>query len=589
MYQTLPGVQVPAHLYVPEGINSPAPAILFYPGHWWPDSKTRPDFQAFCINAARLGFVVLSFDPFGQGERGISSRDHRRTEALLVGVAQQGIAEYETQCALEYLLTRKEVDQQRIGMTGASGGGYNTWMTAALDPRIKVAVPVVGTSEFYQQLHVCRPLDWYQAREHCHFVPRLIQYANNHELLALVAPRPLMVISASEDQSFPPESVREIVAYGRELYRTCGAAERLGFFEDTQDSHGYQKRKREASYGWFRRWLMNMGDGSAYPEPPTETLPYDSPELRCFPVGQNQAAGPGIMAAVQKLASQIAPSPTLPPLEPVLGILPKTSNSQVRITPELIQRLEFASEKGLAIPAFLLKTSQEEKGILIAVDDRGKESLVSDPFIQAALANGWSICGVDPRGIGELTTSKPGWVFAVSLLLGNYFPWLQAWDVNCVVNTLHASEAYAQKHMGLYARGHDAAMAATFALAQISGRKPIPLQWFVFREGFLSFRQFLNRPASLPQSCQLKDEEEKVPGVFDREIPHQYFLFNGLRYFDLPQLMAWSGIKGMVVNPLDGDWKRMGAAEAQKLLPSSIQIISEEDPTTALRAFLQGR
>src|SRR3954468_2460123 len=91
IYESLPGSPVPAHLYVPEGLAGPAPAVLFYPGHWWPDSKARPDFQAFCINMARLGFVVLSFDPFGQGERGVSSRDHRRTEALLVGVAQRRI------------------------------------------------------------------------------------------------------------------------------------------------------------------------------------------------------------------------------------------------------------------------------------------------------------------------------------------------------------------------------------------------------------------------------------------------------------------------------------------------------------------
>jgi hypothetical protein len=89
VFESLPGVSVPAHLYIPDQIEKPAPAILFYVGHWWPDSKARPDFQAFSINMARLGFVVLTWDPFGQGERGISSRDHRRTESLLVGVSQQ--------------------------------------------------------------------------------------------------------------------------------------------------------------------------------------------------------------------------------------------------------------------------------------------------------------------------------------------------------------------------------------------------------------------------------------------------------------------------------------------------------------------
>ena len=158
IYESLPGSPVPAHLYVPEGLDRPAPAVLFYPGHWWPDSKARPDFQAFCINMARLGFVVLSFDPFGQGERGVSSRDHRRTEALLVGVAQQGFAEYETRCALEYLLSRPEVDPEagrddrglgrrlqhldhrgarRPDRGGRAGGGHQRVRRA--DPRLPAA------------------------------------------------------------------------------------------------------------------------------------------------------------------------------------------------------------------------------------------------------------------------------------------------------------------------------------------------------------------------------------------------------------------------------------------------------------------
>ena len=240
----------------PRASTGPAPAVLFYPGHWWPDSKARPDFQAFCINMARLGFVVLSFDPFGQGERGVSSRDHRRTEALLVGVAQQGFAEYETRCALEYLLSRPEVDPRRVGITGASGGGYNTWITAALDDRIAAAVPVVGTSEFAEQIRVCRPLDWYHAAEHCHFVPGLIRYANNHELLAMAAPKPVLIIAASRDQSFPLAGVREVADYGRELYESYGAGEKIGLVVDEAEGHGYQRAKREAAYGWFLRWLM---------------------------------------------------------------------------------------------------------------------------------------------------------------------------------------------------------------------------------------------------------------------------------------------------------------------------------------------
>src|SRR4029077_19578797 len=144
----------------------------------------------------------------------------------------------ETQCALSYLLSRSQVDPDRIGMTGASGGGYNTWITSALDDRIKVAVPVVGTSDFYEQIAATRPLDWYHASEHCHFVPGLIRYANNHELLAMAAPKPILIIAAAQDQSFPVAGVREVAAYGRELYASYAAGEKLRLVVDETEGHG---------------------------------------------------------------------------------------------------------------------------------------------------------------------------------------------------------------------------------------------------------------------------------------------------------------------------------------------------------------
>jgi dipeptidyl aminopeptidase/acylaminoacyl peptidase len=74
VYEALPGESVAAHVYLPEHVRGPAPAILFYNGHWWAESKMLPDFQVFCITMARYGFFVLRLDPFGQGERGASTR-----------------------------------------------------------------------------------------------------------------------------------------------------------------------------------------------------------------------------------------------------------------------------------------------------------------------------------------------------------------------------------------------------------------------------------------------------------------------------------------------------------------------------------
>ena len=117
----------------------------------------------------------------------------------------------------------------------------------------------------------------------------------------MVAPKPLLIVAAAEDSSFPIDGNRAVYRYGRELYQSYGAAEKIGFFVDTSSGHGYQKKKREAAYGWFRRWLAHEGDGGPFAEAAVETFPPDSPELRCFPPGQNQAAGPGMIAASRGL------------------------------------------------------------------------------------------------------------------------------------------------------------------------------------------------------------------------------------------------------------------------------------------------
>jgi dienelactone hydrolase len=587
VYQALPGGLVPAHLYVPARRNRPAPAVLFYPGHWWSDSKARPDFQAFCINMARLGFVVLSFDPFGQGERGISSRDHRRTEALLLGIAQQGFAEYETRCALEYLLSRNEVDPHRIGITGASGGGFNTWVTAALDDRIAAAVPVVGTSEFAEQIHVCRPLDWYHAVEHCHFVPGMLRYANNHELLAMSAPKPVLIIAAAEDQSFPLAGVRQVAEYGRTLYESYRAGHKVALFVDSFEGHGYQRVKREAAYGWFLRWLSQRGDGSPHHEPATETYPADAEELRCFAPGRNEPAGPAMIEAVRRLARKLPPSPPRIDLGTVLGQPPSPPPAQVKVNGARLVRLVIPSEGGMDVPAFLVRPAGAVAGLVVAVDDRGKEALASDPLVREALARGWAVCGVDPRGIGESAVKETGWVFAVSLLLGENFVGRQAWDISRVLEALQSAGAFPHKPIGLYARGQNASLAATYAIAQARAAGKTPLQWYVLRDGFLSFRAFIDRPRSLPASYRLLRQDRDRTTAFDHEIPAAFFAFDVLHSFDLPQLLTASPAKGLFVNPHDGDLDRMPPAAARALLPARVGVVADEEPDEKVLDFLR--
>ncbi len=584
VYQSLPGTLVAAHLYLPGKIDKPAPAVVFFNGHWPVESKALPDHQAFCINMARFGFAVLNFDPPGQGERGLSTRDHRRTEALLVGISQQGINEMETQCAVEYLLSRKEVDPERLGMTGASGGGYNTWMTAALDDRIRVFVPDVGTSEFYEQTKNRIQADW-GPKDHCHKTPRLNSYANNHELLAMAAPRPVLIVCAVSDPGFPIAGVREVHEYGRRLYDSYGLVERIGLYADTTSGHGYQIKKREAAYGWFLRWLMSRGDGSPIAEPRTEVEPPDSLELRCFPPGENQPAGPGIVASIQQIAAGLRPAGKAD-LPSILGALPSEPPQTPRILRLKDQRLLIPSESDLMLPAYLSMPASQPKGLLIGADDGGKERLAEHAVLRQALDSGWAVCGVDPRGIGELATAHNGWIFAVSLLLGENLQWRQGWDIAQAVRFLIASARFPGLPVVLHGKGQASSLAVTYAL-QMAAPRQVQRRGVILEDGFLSFRQFIDRQESQAKSYRLRHGDPKIEEPLDREIPAAYFVFDALRHFDLPQLLDQSAASGLAINSIDGDWRRMSAQDAGRLLPAKVQPVNSDAPEDEIRRYLR--
>jgi dienelactone hydrolase len=551
VYETLPSTEVPAHLYLPTHATGKAPAILFVPGHWYADSKTRPEFQAFAITMARRGFAVLTYDPFGQGERGISVRDHRRTELLAVGVAQEAIVVFESLCALELLLARSEIDATRVGMTGASGGGFNSWILPALEPRIAVTVPVVGTADFLEQLRTVRPGDWFSAKEHCHFIPRLLRFANNHELLACVAPRPVMVISAHNDIGFPIPGQRDVVKYGEALYAALGAPGKVGYFEDAEEGHGYQKRKREAAYGWFLKWLKGEGDGSPFPEPAPDPPVWNAAELRCF--AGNVPAGPGINALAESILEKAPPRPSTreavrKAISSVLGIpdpLPIAAapdlvsaederlGSYINATRQPIRRVGWRTGDGLAIPANLLWLRYEVRGAMIVVGDASKEKMMEHPAVRQALDAQWAVVLADLRGVGELQVTKPGWVYAMSLLLGENFVGRQALDLVSGVRALRAESWLRGKPLGILAVGAGASLAGLYA----SVLEP-DVAWFAGEQGFHSFHAFVHRPQV---SFALAEPGKERDVLLDREIPHALIPFGIATGPDIPDLLSCLG------------------------------------------------
>ncbi len=570
VYETLPSVEVPAHLYLPAG-NGKAPAILFVPGHWYADSKSRPEFQAFAITMARRGFAVLTYDPFGQGERGISARDHRRTELLAVGVAQQAIVVHESLCALEILLARPEVDPSRVGMTGASGGGFNSWILPALEPRIAVTVPVVGSSDFLEQSRAVRNLDWFAAKEHCHFIPRLFRYANNHELLACVAPRPVMVISAHHDVAFPIPGQRDVVKYGERLYAALGATGKVGYFEDADEGHGYQQRKREAAYGWFAKWLRGEGDGSPIDEGSLQIPAWNAADLRCFP--RNVPAGPGLNALAASIIDRAPSGMKRKELGAHLGIpgaLPLAAAPDlVRAEERLrtgatlpaaapVARVSWRMPDGVVIPAVLLTPPGAVRGALVAVGDGGKEKMLDHPAIRAAYSGGWAVVAADLRGMGELTITKSGWVYAMSLLLGESLVVRQSLDLIAGVRALRAEPWLRGKPVGVLGCGTFASFAALLAAAL----EP-DISWIAGEQGYRSFRDFIHRPRASTASFALAEAGRERDVVLDREVPHALIPFRIALGPDIPELIKEFGLNGAVwAGAIDGDGTEVGGPKS---------------------------
>jgi len=223
-------------------------------------------------------------DAFGAGERGIGKalgEYHGEMVAATlwpIGRPLSGLQVYENQRAVDYLLTRPEVDGARLGITGASGGGNQTMYAGAWDERFRAVVPVcsVGNYQAYLGAACCM----------CEVVPGALEFTEEWGVLSLTAPRALMVINATRDAfQFSVGEAKKSLAMVEPVYRLHDRPEnvRHTVFESP---HAYNQPMREAMYGWMTRHLKGEGDGSPIPEP---EIPTEDPEtLRCFP-GETRA------------------------------------------------------------------------------------------------------------------------------------------------------------------------------------------------------------------------------------------------------------------------------------------------------------
>ena len=285
--ESRPGFLVTANLYIPKGRDLPLPAVVGTCGHS-SNGKAAESYQAFAQGLARLGYVCLIFDPIGQGERSqyigengkdtvsVGTRQHN-----LIGNQQTLIGEFfgtwrawDGMRALDYLLTRKEVDPNQIGVTGNSGGGTMTTWLCGVEPRWSMAAPSCFVTTWRHNMENELPQD----SEQC--PPLALAHGLDHDdFLAAMAPKPVMILPKEKD-FFDIRGAFEAHSRLKKLYSLLDAGENIAL-KAGPTPHGFSQENRESMYRWFNQ----STEGPEVEAEPEITIEKDE-TLWCCPDGQ---------------------------------------------------------------------------------------------------------------------------------------------------------------------------------------------------------------------------------------------------------------------------------------------------------------
>jgi cephalosporin-C deacetylase-like acetyl esterase len=291
IFESRPGFFVTANVYVPKGRKSPMPGVVGSCGHSL-NGKAAEAYQSFAQGLARMGYVCCIFDPIGQGERfqyigevkgkplmsryggGVSEHNLAGNQQVLVGEALCSWRAWDGIRALDYLLSREDVDPKHVGITGNSGGGTMTTWLCGVESRWTMAAPSCFVTTFRRNAENELPADAEQCPPHV-----LALDLDHADFLAAMAPKPVIILTKEKD-FFDVRGGEEAHAKLEPLYTLLGAPDNLGFFTGPT-YHGYTQENREAMYRWFNK-VTGVSDAQTEPQ-----LVIEKDEtLLCTPHGQ---------------------------------------------------------------------------------------------------------------------------------------------------------------------------------------------------------------------------------------------------------------------------------------------------------------
>jgi len=413
IFQTRPGVYATANLYIPEGKGS-FPAVINMLGHWRKGKVEHEGPQPVGHSLALNGYVCLSIDPFGSGERTTVHSDFEYHGANLgaslmnVGETLAGVQITDNMRGVDLLSSLPYVDANNIGATGASGGGNQTMWLAALDERVKAAMPVVsvGTFESYIMRSNCI----------CELLPDGLTFTEEAGVLALVAPRAIKMCNHTRDPSptfFPSEMMRSF-NNSKPIFKMLGVENNINY-QVIDQTHGYWPEDREAMLGWFDLHLKGTGLGVAKKEIPFETLPNE--KLMVYPAGNRDPKVETIAGYTKRRGGELRTvflntkafdaGEKKKELRNILRVTERSDLKKLHTYTSIDgwdrMALETTDEK--LIPLLHIAPADKSLGYVIICDPQGKKNIAVNS-LQEYRKKGLGIVIVDLSGTGEVASKE---------------------------------------------------------------------------------------------------------------------------------------------------------------------------------------